>query len=63
MGKFIHEGKISYGFWEEGKRISKYEENEFYNLLGEQKTHHYFIDIFGLDYDGVNEYIQNFKDL
>ena len=63
LGKFIHEGNISYGYWEEGKRISKYEENEFYNLLSEQKTHQYFIDILGLDYDGIYEYIQNFKDL
>ena len=63
LGKFISNENIRYGKWEEGKKIVKYEENEFFNLLNEQNTPQIYVDIFGMDYDGLNDYIQNFKDL
>ena len=63
LGKFISNENIRYGFWEEGKKKIRYEENEFFNLLNEQNAPRIYVDIFGMDYDGLNEYIQNFKDL
>ena len=63
LGKFISNENIRYGFWEEGKKTSKYNENEFFNLLKEQNIPQLYIDIYGMDYDGVNEYIQNFNEL
>ena len=33
LGKFIYDGKIKYGSWKQGNRESKFEKNEFYNLL------------------------------
>ena len=63
FGKFISNENIRYGFWEDGKKTVKYKENEFFNLLNEQNTPQIYVDIFGMDYDGLNEYIQNFIDL
>lgn len=63
LGKFISNENIRYGKWEEGKKIVKYEENEFFNLLNEQNTPQIYVDIFGMDYDALNDYMQNFKDL
>ena len=62
LGKFISEGNNRYGFWKEGKKEIKYEEEEFFELLSEQKPPQYFIEIFKKDYDGLNEYIQTFND-
>ena len=61
LGKFISKDKVRYGFWENGKKKVKYQENEFFYLLEEQKTPQLFVDIFGMDYNELNEYIQNFK--
>ena len=63
LGKSIKRESIRYGFFENGKRIEKYEENEFFNLLDEQNTIQFYKDIFEMDYDGLNEYVQNFNDV
>jgi hypothetical protein len=57
LGKIISEEKAKYGFWEEGNRIIKYNENEFYNLLEEQKTSQIITHIFNMNYDQLNTYI------
>ena len=61
LGKFIYEGKKRYGFWKQGNRETKIEENEFYALLNEQSTSQIYLNIFEMDYDGLKEYIQNFN--
>lgn len=63
LGKFISNENIRYGFWEEGKKTVKYKENGFFGLLKEQNTPQIYVDLFGMDYDGIKEYIQNFNDL
>ena len=60
LGKFINDGKIRYGSWNEGNRESKYDENEFFNLLNMQNSDRFFSNIFQMDYDGLKEYIQNY---
>ena len=62
LGKFINNGNIRYGFWKGGNKESKYQEDEFFDLLSEQKPPQIFVDILGMDYDGLNEFIQNFND-
>ena len=61
LGKFIFEEKIRFGFWKLGSREKKLEENEFYNLLNEQKNSNFFLHIFKLDYYGLFDYIQNYN--
>ena len=60
LGKFINDGKIRYGSWNEGNRESKYDENEFFNLLNMQNSDRFFSNIFQMDYDGLKEYIHNY---
>ena len=60
LGKFMHEGKIRYGSWKEGKKESKFEENEFYKLLNEKNINTYDSNIFQMDYDSLKNYIQSF---
>ena len=62
IGKFISEKNIRYGFWEEGKKVIKYDESEFWNLLNEQKICEIFIEIFRMNYDALKEYVKNFED-
>ena len=61
LGKFIYNEKIKYGTWKQGNRESKFEKNEFYNLLNEKNSSQIFLNIFEMDYDGLKEYIQNFN--
>ena len=63
LGKTINEGNFRYGFWEEGNRTTKYNENEFFNLLEEQKTPQIIIDVFNMDYNELNSYVDTFNDL
>ena len=62
LGKFIYNKKIKYGTWKEGAKEKEIEKNEFYHLLNEQKIPKNDLNIFGMDYNGINEYIQNFDD-
>ena len=62
LGKFIYNKKIKYGTWKEGAKEKEIEKNEFYHLLNEQKIPKNYLNIFGMDYNGINEYIQNFDD-
>ena len=62
LGKFINEGNSKYGLWKEGNKILKYDENEFFELLKEKNQANFFTDIFCMDYDGLNDFIQNFND-
>ena len=62
LGKFMSNGNIRYGLWKEGNKESKYQEDEFFNLLSDQKPPQLFVDILGMDYDSLNEFIQNFND-
>ena len=62
LGKFINEGNNKYGIWKEGEKVIKYGENEFFDLLIKNNKNNIFVDIFRLDYDELNEFIQNFND-
>jgi hypothetical protein len=62
LGKFIYNKKIKYGTWKEGAKEKEIEKKEFYYLLNEQKTPNNYLNIFGMDYNGINEYIKNFDD-
>lgn len=62
LGKFINEENSKYGLWKEGSKILKYDENEFFYLLQERNQPNIFINIFLMDYDGLNAFIQNFRD-
>ena len=62
LGKFISNENYRYGCWEEGKRIFRYEENDFFNLLNEKNTPQIYVNIFGMGYDELNEYLQKYKD-
>ena len=62
LGKFIDEGNSKYGLWKEGNKILKYDENEFFELLQEKNQANFFTNIFHMDYDELNEFIQNFND-
>ena len=62
LGKFINEENSKYGLWKEGNKILKYDENECFDLLKKINQADFFTNIFQMDYDELNEFIQNFKD-
>ena len=62
IGKFISGKNIRYGFWEEGKKVIKYEEKEFCDLINEQRISDMLKEIYRMDYDRLSEYIKNFCD-
>ena len=62
LGKFINEENSKYGLWKEGNKILKYDENKCFDLLKEINQPDFFTNIFLMDYDELNEFIQNFDD-
>ena len=59
LGKIISNENTKYGFWEEGNRTIKYNNDgkEFYNALKKQTRSQIIIDIFNMNYDELNTYI------
>ena len=61
IGKFISNGNIRYGFWENGKKVRKYEEKDFFILINSEPQ--IYKDIFGFDYEGLHNFVQLYGEL
>ena len=61
FGKFISHGNIRYGLWENGKKVGKYDESEFFKQIRDDPQ--IYREIFRFDYEGLQNFVQIYGEI
>lgn len=62
LGKFLSNGEMRYGLWQDGKKTQKYDsEEDFESQFSEEENN--LINLFRLDFDGLERYIKELEQL